>query len=108
MLNKLKKKNGESLMESLVAIVIVVFIISMLPMAVVTAAKINHSAQSMKTICGQSRRTTANPGEAEAPATAYDAKVTISVVNEAGVKTPGTLEDSYNGYSEDGFYYYAK
>ena len=108
MLKKLKQKSGETLIESLAAVVVMVFVISMLPTAIVTAAKINASVKNMNTTCSETRDLTSGA------AVSYASNVKIyggTVTRDPSgniTSSEGELEGTYNGYFEDGFYYYVK
>ena len=53
MKRKLLSKRGETLVEVMVSLVIVILIISMLPMALETAARINARVKDIDTICSR-------------------------------------------------------
>lgn len=91
MKQKIQSRKGETLVEVLAALLVVIFIIAMLPMSLETAARINAKVKDMPTICPKSPN-----GTPEAMT------VTISA-NGATVETvPCT------GHTEDGFAYYGK
>ena len=91
MKRKLLSKRGETLVEVMVSLVIVILIISMLPMALETAARINARVKDIDTICSRTM--------AESTKTT----VSVSILNGAG-----TMVDTIpvQGYRENGFTYY--
>ena len=91
MINKLRSRRGETLVEVMVSLMIVVLIISMLPMALETAARINAQVKNIETICQHT----------------MDGSKMASV--NAGIySTGGNLIENLTvqGYSENGFTYY--
>ena len=51
MRKKLSSRKGETLVEVLASLLIVIMIISMLPMALETAARINAKVKNMDAVC---------------------------------------------------------
>lgn len=90
MINKLRSRKGETLVEVMVSLLIVILIISMLPVSLETAARINAQVGQMDTICERT----------------MDAakKCSVTAVIYSGGNPIGTL--SVQGYSENGFTYY--
>lgn len=91
MIKKLRSRRGETLVEVMVSLMIVVLIISMLPMALETAARINAQVKNIDTICQH---------------TMDGSKMTTVT---AGIySTGGNLIEHLDvqGYSENGFTYY--
>lgn len=91
MRNKLRWKKGETLVEVMVSLLIAVLIISMLPMALETAARINASVGRLDTIC---QRTMAEGSKVN---------VTAGIYNSTGTLLANL---DVQGYSENGFTYY--
>ena len=91
MRKKLCSKRGETLVEVLASLLIVIMIISMLPMALETAARINAKVKNMDTVC---QRTMADTAMQTVDAAIYSADGTQI----------GTL--NVQGYQENGFTYY--
>lgn len=91
MRKKLSSRKGETLVEVLASLLIVIMIISMLPMALETAARINAKVKNMDTVC---QRTMAD--------------TTIQNVEAAICAADGTQLETLNvqGYQENGFTYY--
>ena len=103
-MKKLTSKRGETLIETMVALGVITVIISMLPIAIVTAARINKQAEDIPTICSQTR----------AAGTENAAAVTVTILDttagsQAAIINQGAVPYNANitGYSEDGFFYYA-
>lgn len=109
MLKKLKQKTGETLIECLAAVVIILFVIAMLPGAVTAAAKINASVKDMKIVCSETRNVAS--GDAVEVAGA-DVKIYGGTITRDPDKkitsASGTMGNTYKVYQEDGFYYYMK
>ena len=91
MRKKLSSRKGETLVEVLASLLIVIMIISMLPMALETAARINARVKNMDTVC---QRTMADTAMQPVDAAIYSADGTQI----------GTL--NVQGYQENGFTYY--
>lgn len=91
MKRKLLSKRGETLVEVMVSLVIVILIISMLPMALETAARINARVKDIDTICSRTM------------ADSTKTTVSVSILNGAGA-TVDTIP--VQGYRENGFTYY--
>lgn len=91
MKRKLLSKRGETLVEVMVSLVVVILIISMLPMALETAARINAQVKDIDTICTRTM--------AESTKTS----VSVSILNSSG-----TVVETIpvQGYQENGFTYY--
>ena len=91
MRKKLSSRKGETLVEVLASLLIVIMIISMLPMALETAARLNAKVKNMHTVC---QRTMAD--------------TTIQNVEAAIYAADGTVLETLNvqGYQENGFTYY--
>ena len=91
MRKKLSSRKGETLVEVLASLLIVIMIISMLPMALETAARINAKVKNMDTVC---QRTMADTARQPVDAAIYSAD--------------GTQIETLNvqGYQENGFTYY--
>lgn len=90
-MSKLRSRRGETLVEVMVSLLIVILIISMLPMALETAARINASVKKMETICAHTMN----------PAAQTSVNVTLYGSNDIAL---GTF--SVQGYQENGFTYY--
>ena len=91
MKRKLLSKRGETLVEVMVSLVIVILIISMLPMALETAARINARVKDIDTICSRTM------------ADSTKTTVSVSILNGAGA-TVDTIP--VQGYRENDFTYY--
>lgn len=91
MKRKLLSKRGETLVEVMVSLVIVILIISMLPMALETAARINARVKDIDTICSRTM------------ADSTKTTVSVSILNGVGA-TVDTIP--VQGYRENGFTYY--
>ena len=91
MKRKLLSKRGETLVEVMVSLVIVILIISMLPMALETAARINARVKDIDTICSRTM------------ADSTKTTVSVSILNGAGAMVD-TIP--VQGYRENGFTYY--
>ena len=91
MKRKLLSKRGETLVEVMVSLVIVILIISMLPMALETAARINARVKDIDTICSRTM------------ADSTKTTVSVSILNGAGAMVD-TIP--VQGYREHGFTYY--
>lgn len=91
MKRKLLSKRGETLVEVMVSLVIVILIISMLPMALETAARINARVKDIDTICSRTM------------ADSTKTTVSVSILNGAGAMVD-TIPAQ--GYRENGFTYY--
>ena len=91
MKRKLLSKRGETLVEVMVSLVIVILIISMLPMALETAARINARVKDIDTICSRTM------------ADSTKTTVSVSILNGAGA-TVDTIP--VQGYRENGFTYF--
>ena len=91
MKRKLLSKRGETLVDVMVSLVIVILIISMLPMALETAARINARVKDIDTICSRTM------------ADSTKTTVSVSILNGAGA-TVDTIP--VQGYRENGFTYY--
>lgn len=91
MRKKLSSRKGETLVEVLASLLIVIMIISMLPMALETAARINAKVKNMDTVCQRTMADTA-----------------IQNVEAAIYAADGTVLETLNvqGYQENGFTYY--
>jgi len=87
---KLKGKAGESLIETMFAMVIVALLLIMLPEAVVLAANINKSAEEISTTCMMDK------------SDAKSAEVKISYTGHT------ELVSDVDGYVDGGFYFYEK
>ena len=88
MKRKLLSKRGETLVEVMVSLVIVILIISMLPMALETAARINARVKDIDTICSRTM------------ADSTKTTVSVSILNGAGAMVD-TIP--VQGYRENGF-----
>lgn len=93
MRRKLSSNRGETLVEVMVSLVIVILIISMLPMALETAARINAQVKDIETICPHSLADSAK-----------DSNVTAALYDSSGM----IADLSVQGYLENGFTYYVK
>ena len=91
-MNKLRSRRGETLVEVMVSLLIVILIISMLPMALETAARINASVKKMETICAHSM----------ADSTKING-VTVKLFSSGDAELDTF---SVQGYQENGFTYY--
>ena len=91
MKRKLLSKRGETLVEVMVSLVIVILIISMLPMALENAARINARVKDIDTICSRTM------------ADSTKTTVSVSILNGAGAMVD-TIP--VQGYRENGFTYY--
>ena len=91
MKRKLLSKRGETLVEVMVSLVIVILIISMLPMALETAARINARVKDIDTICSRTM------------ADSTKTTVSVSILNGAGAMVD-TIP--VQGYRDNGFTYY--
>ena len=91
MKKKLFSNRGETLVEVMASLLVVVLIIAMLPIAIETAARINASVKDMETICPHTMSASSQ------------AMVTAKLFDASGVEKE-TL--SVRGYQENGFIYY--
>lgn len=83
------------MIEVMVSLIIAILIISMLPVSIEAAARINAGVKDMKTFCGKS-----SPEENTAfIAGIYDSSDEARRLEE--------LSGKVSGYTEDGFYYYS-
>ena len=91
-MSKLRSSRGETLVEVMVSLLIVILIISMLPMALETAARINASVKKMETICSHTMADSAK----------------VSGVTAALFSSGDVELDTFSvqGYQENGFTYY--
>ena len=93
-MRKNRKNKGETLIETLTALLIVVLVMVMLPASVVTAARINAKAKEQETTCNVSLKS--NPQRSSVTMTASG--------DYSGVEREKNYTITL--YRDNGFYYY--
>ncbi len=88
---KLKDKRGETLLEVLVGLLIIVLVMIMLPSAITLAAKFNKQAKDQDTSTMMQRATLIS-----------DAKITVSYTFNGN----NSVAIPVNAYESEGYYFY--
>lgn len=98
-MNKLRDNRGETLIESLVSVLIAVLAFAVLATSVVTAEKINAQTREERKEKGMFSYTNAAP-------LPPDKKVTLTGNGKTGTGTGRTVTGTVSLYESKGYYYY--